>query len=515
MHARFVYSLFCCYCCLQGGLLAAKPIVAGSFQVADQVRLLVNTDGFLRKPTTDGNFQVLGASVEVFCVPPGAAIMSDELYAYGPSLPLSKWPAILYRCITPGDTTGWRPILQLPAPAAIIPLTRCSLMPGQECLLEFRFNKSQEAFQSTLIQRPLLLPVFVGLNQHDSSLTSLTHAAGRLPANGIKTRGLLPGNRLSLLPGKPADLYFLQPGWNTDSCLEYRFRAMSDSNTASWTPSDTLVHFGALPGNTSYLLEVRYAGGGTPVYFYMDTVPYWYQRRQVQLATGLITLALLPCFMWLNYRYRLRRASQHRRRLEEQFQLIRNQLNPHFIYNSLSSIQGLISTGRNESANEYLSVFSTMMRHTMSVADKPVVTLAEDLGQVEQYLRIEQLRFEFSYQIQVDPAIDLDTIEMPPQFLQPTVENAVRHGVAGMGASGHILVSIQQAHKNLCITIVNNASLQKSVHQGYGYGIRFTSEQVNRLRQLYAGRQITYNVDIGKSGATVRFFFENWLNPET
>ena len=427
-------------------------------------------------------------------------------------MPLAVWPKLLYRCLTISDTSEWQPLQPIDSYSGPIVLKEIKLAPGAYCRLEFRFANSKAPFQATTIERPAFTPGLAGVFQHNKLYETAAHGRSHAGAPDSIVSIVASGNRVILQPGIATDFFFRQKGWSIDSCLEYRLRLLN-SKPGNWNRTTLLLHLPALEGNSNYELELRYTGGGTPIYLYLDTNAYWYQSKRMQVFFWLASILVLTCILWWYYRYNLRKARLHRQRVEEQLERLQNKLNPHFIYNSLSSIQGLISSGHNERANDYLSVFSTMMRQTMAVAERPVISLAEDLDQVEQYLRIEQLRFEFSYGIQVDPEINLESIEMPPHFLQPTIENAVKHGVAGMGAAGFIKVHVQKINDNLSISVINNSKEVKPKHNGTGYGMRYTQEQVARLCQLYGGKKILYNTDIGATEATVRFFFENWLKP--
>ena len=140
------------------------------------------------------------------------------------------------------------------------------------------------------------------------------------------------------------------------------------------------------------------------------------------------------------------------------------------------------------------------MRATLKNSGHLLISLSQEIDILEKYIRIEQLRFEFQYNIIIDPALNLQAIEFPPMLLQPSVENAVKHGVAGMGNAGNIIIAIGRRGNSLEIDI------QKS-----GYGILFTKERIAYLKKLYKKEKITYNLVHADSGTSVRFFFKNWL----
>jgi two-component system LytT family sensor kinase len=156
-----------------------------------------------------------------------------------------------------------------------------------------------------------------------------------------------------------------------------------------------------------------------------------------------------------------------------------------------------------------------MMRHTMSVSKKTVITLAEDLDQMEQYLRIEQLRFQFRYCIDISPKLNLNTIDLPPQLLQPSLENAVKHGASGLREEGEVHLKIYAENDDLHIRIVNNNKAGfRRPDKGQGQGLKFTYEQIGYLRQLFTERHIDFDLQVTEEGAVTTFFFEDWLKPE-
>ncbi|MCB0528702.1 MAG: histidine kinase [Saprospiraceae bacterium] len=115
-----------------------------------------------------------------------------------------------------------------------------------------------------------------------------------------------------------------------------------------------------------------------------------------------------------------------------QLRALRAQMNPHFMFNALNAIQGLITSGRNKEAESYLAKFAKMMRHTLEYSDLEVVTLEQEIEFLERYLDINRkLRFrdKLEYQITAPPDADQNDLYVPTMILQPFVENAIEHGI--------------------------------------------------------------------------------------
>ncbi|GAB4489051.1 MAG: hypothetical protein OHK0019_06140 [Saprospiraceae bacterium] len=116
-----------------------------------------------------------------------------------------------------------------------------------------------------------------------------------------------------------------------------------------------------------------------------------------------------------------------------QLRALRAQMNPHFMFNALNAIQGLITSGRNNEAESYLAKFAKMMRHTLEYSDLEVVALEQEIEFLERYLDINRkLRFRERLHYQIIPprgVVDLTDLNVPTMILQPFVENAIEHGI--------------------------------------------------------------------------------------
>ncbi|MEP6793550.1 MAG: histidine kinase, partial [Saprospiraceae bacterium] len=115
----------------------------------------------------------------------------------------------------------------------------------------------------------------------------------------------------------------------------------------------------------------------------------------------------------------------------QQLTALRSQMNPHFIFNALNSIQKYIMTGNVDEANSYLSKFSKLQRMILSYCDENFITLDKEINMLQLYLELEQLRLtdDFTFKITVDDDIDPEEIQIPPMMLQPFAENAIWHGL--------------------------------------------------------------------------------------
>lgn len=160
----------------------------------------------------------------------------------------------------------------------------------------------------------------------------------------------------------------------------------------------------------------------------------------------------------------------------------RAQMNPHFIFNALNSIQYLIAHKNNEEAFGYLVSFSSLLRGILEFSDRQKISLIEEIEMLTLYLQLEALRFDntFSYDIQYE-GISSESIYVPPLLLQPLVENAIVHGLPQKKHEGKLVVSFRLEGVNLVCTIsdngigrqaaIKNRQEQKEIHTSRGMDI--------------------------------------------
>jgi len=192
--------------------------------------------------------------------------------------------------------------------------------------------------------------------------------------------------------------------------------------------------------------------------------------------------------LWI-YRIRIRRVKAQeaaKRRIKElEIKAIRSQMNPHFIFNALNSIQSLINGSQFKEANIYLSKFAVLLRGVLNNSEKSRISLSDELQAVELYCQLEQLRFEFKFEISIDPEVDCDLIEIPGMIIQPLAENAVVHGLSGKGDQGKLNVQVKRQNGNLCVCVSDNGvglQTQKIDELSQkGFGLKLVEERINIL----------------------------------
>lgn len=148
---------------------------------------------------------------------------------------------------------------------------------------------------------------------------------------------------------------------------------------------------------------------------------------------------------------------------DAQLKLLRYQINPHFLFNTLNSVSALINKGRATDAEEMLTLLSDFLRYSLDGDANPTVSVSEELASLERYLAIEKVRFRdrLTVEVNCDPAVA--SIAVPSLLLQPLVENAIKHAIAPSVAGGRICVTAELQNDRLVLKVEDSGSDQSEV----------------------------------------------------
>ena len=177
------------------------------------------------------------------------------------------------------------------------------------------------------------------------------------------------------------------------------------------------------------------------------------KRQQLIIYSLLGGLLLLLITGFLMYKYiKQQRLANNLLALKS----LRSQMNPHFIFNALNSVNSFIATNDERTANKYLSDFSQLMRAVLENSEEDFIALKKEIELLQLYTKLEHFRFQdkFDYSIDVDDTINVDEFQIPPMLLQPYIENAVWHGLRYKKEKGHLNIAIKPKSKDeITITI--------------------------------------------------------------
>jgi tetratricopeptide (TPR) repeat protein len=197
---------------------------------------------------------------------------------------------------------------------------------------------------------------------------------------------------------------------------------------------------------------------------------------------------------------------------------LRSQMNPHFIFNALNSVNNFIAKSDERSANRYLSDFSTLMRSVLENSDEDFIPLSKELELLELYTKLEHSRFsdKFDYQIMVDDHIDIDAFQIPPMLLQPYIENAIWHGLRYREDRGYLKIEIKQKDKQaLEISITDNGIGRKksaeiktqNQKKQKSKGMGNIKKRIEILNDMYKDKVAVVISDLDSNGTGTKVVF--------
>ncbi|MFF5383087.1 sensor histidine kinase [Pedobacter suwonensis] len=192
-----------------------------------------------------------------------------------------------------------------------------------------------------------------------------------------------------------------------------------------------------------------------------------------------------------------------------QLDSVRSQLNPHFLFNALAGIQNLMNKNEIDNANRYLSKFARLTRNVLD--HKELISLTAEKTLLDDYLQMEQLRFGCQYIITASSDLDVENIEIPAMLLQPFVENAVKHGIAGKGNDGKIEISFIKQETDLILSVKDNGN-GFDVEKDYaGLGLALTKNRISLLNSIYKETTFLLEMKADANGTLIRITINQWL----
>lgn len=205
------------------------------------------------------------------------------------------------------------------------------------------------------------------------------------------------------------------------------------------------------------------------------------QDHSRQFIVVLSILLSLSIVFVLSIQLKQRRQSLIRKQLNSELKAIRSQLNPHFLFNSLNSIQNFINKSDKKTANLHLSKFSMLMRKVIEMSEKGSTSLQEELDFNRTFIELEQLRYGFKCNFDIDERIDLYNTEIPSMIIQPFIENAIVHCMSELGAKGELGIFLKEiSPEEIMVEITDNG-------QGFelgaekGFGLKSSRERIDLL----------------------------------
>ena len=294
------------------------------------------------------------------------------------------------------------------------------------------------------------------------------------------------------------DIQFFGLPFRLPNLLEYRYKL--HKNTQSWieTGQTHSLRLENLSGSYQLEVQARRPGGtwsSSSVAQFSVLVPFW-KTGWFRVLAALVLGGLLYAFFRFNIR-RVRRESRFKQQLSEvEMAGLRAQMNPHFLFNCLASINHFLQQNQTEQASEYLTKFSRLVRQILDNSRTDKITLADEINALDLYLQLEGLRFgaKLRHSFTIAPEIDPEDVLIPPMILQPYIENAIWHGILPKPDGGEVqVVFSKKAPGNLIVTIVDDGVgrdrsrhlKSRSALNQKSFGMKITEDRIAVINQLY------------------------------
>jgi ligand-binding sensor domain-containing protein len=280
--------------------------------------------------------------------------------------------------------------------------------------------------------------------------------------------------------------------------ITYSYKLSGLDNAWNETKLTTLSYPSLPPGDYELLLYATNKFGKrseTISIPFSINAPFW-KTIWFWIMVSLITTGIAWYLISRRYKRlqeRMKEKNETRKRMTELEQAsLRAQMNPHFIFNCLNSIQHFILKDDVKQTNHYITQFGSLIRKTMDNSARAVITIADEITYLSSYLDLEHMRFssKFRYEIYVDPSIHTDYTYIPSMLIQPFVENAIRHGIRNkQDDEGFVSIRFEQDKEHLLISIEDNgvgreASKRSRSEQHIEYqskGITLTQKRIDIL----------------------------------
>lgn len=228
-------------------------------------------------------------------------------------------------------------------------------------------------------------------------------------------------------------------------------------------------------------------------YAYSSVAPFralWFGKFYVGISTSVVFYAVILAVTYvLDARERLALEQTETARLNEQLSraqldALRRQVEPHFLFNTLNAIAGLVREGRNDAAVSMIAGLSDFLRRTLEDSTRQQVALQEELEFAQKYLDIQKVRFAERLQLHVEVPRELYGALVPSLILQPMVENAVKHGIAKRAQGGAIRISASRNDGMLTLSVCNDGPSLPADWEAARAGIGISNVRT-RLQSLY------------------------------
>lgn len=298
--------------------------------------------------------------------------------------------------------------------------------------------------------------------------------------------------------------------------VEYAYWLVGFDTTWQYVGNKRSITFTNLRPD-QYILKVKASNGdgewdpaeSNVVSIRLVITPPWWATWWFRIALALTITGIVTGI----YRYRIgqvrERAALNQRIAQVKMEALRSQMNPHFVFNCLTSLKLFVERNETEKASDHIGKFATLLRRVLDDArtETETVPLTRELDTLSRYVELEMIRFKdkFDFQLHLSPDLDTDNVEVPPLILQPYVENAILHGLQHRaGNQGLLLVRADGDERQVTISIEDNGvgreaarifKARNPLHR-QSHGLNVTAERLDYFSQKYGTRTSIETTDL-------------------
>jgi two-component sensor histidine kinase len=246
------------------------------------------------------------------------------------------------------------------------------------------------------------------------------------------------------------------------STLPLKYSYILEGYDKNWTQSNetNVVYQNLPPGFYTFKLQSRKINEdfGNTVELSLNVRPTFFQRKITLIAISLILILVLVLIILYFKNKQLKQKETESLLLSLENKALQSMMNPHFIFNALSSIQSYLLQNKASEAGTYLSQFARLIRQNMNSLKSNFINIEDEVERLRNYLELERFRMEgkFDYTIDVDDQLESDEISIPSMIVQPFAENAIWHGISSLPGDGLINIRFEKKDEKSILVIIED-----------------------------------------------------------
>ncbi|MEO9484839.1 MAG: histidine kinase [Ekhidna sp.] len=302
--------------------------------------------------------------------------------------------------------------------------------------------------------------------------------------------------------------------------IRYQFRLLDSesSRDQKWNASQSnqFVFSNLSPGNYTFEVRARTVNSAwtkpTAQSFVIKTIFWQTLWFKTVWISSLVLFFILAYLLYTSERRR--KKELRRKKIESDLKALKAQINPHFLFNSINSIQSFVLEGNNELAEEYLVKYGKLIRTTLNHSNVLTVSIKEEIEALERYVELEKLRLLKSLNFNIQTSrLDAGSERIPSMIIQPLVENSIWHGIQLGNRTGEITLSFEKVGKSIKVTIEDNGNgfeVQPIMTNNEPSGIQLVRERIDLINKLQ-GYDSNFEVQSNDEGTRIIFTYPSDL----